>query len=135
MALFLFTVEIRTLLRLTTNLIDICYDCRSGVRSISEDKSLDIDRATTQLRELRDVLENLFDSWLATKPKSLTRAAHELLLRYKNEMSGLEATLMQGNGRETARELPSSLGSEVIMNLTLINKALRDFKLIGEDQK
>lgn len=131
MPLCLLTVEIRGLLRLTTNLIDICYDYLSGVRSTSNDEGLDMARVTDELRELRAVLENLFSVSLATKPESFTRVANELLLRCDNEMSGMKAALKHESGRDR-EQLPSSPSSEVIGNLTLITTALRD--LIGEDQ-
>lgn len=142
--LSLFSVTIRVLLRLNAKIIDICYDCRRGLRNAPSHGDLDIDTITDQLRELRDVLENLFKA--ATTPvgtgstsPALTSlepselVVNELLSRCKNEMSKMETALKRESGRNTVRRPPSSLGSEVILgNLAMSTTALRG--LMGENR-
>lgn len=131
-------MTIRALLRLNSNVIDLCYDCRSGLRDAPPNGDLDIDTITDQLRELRDVLENLFKS--ATTPVGTTGSTspalkllnpsalviNELLSRCRNEMSEMETALKQESGRKRVRGPSSSLGSEVILgNLAVNTTALK----------
>lgn len=101
-------VDIRSLLRLTSNVIDICYDYRSGLRSAPAIEDSDIDRVTNQLHGVRDTLENLFRAATTqgTGSSSLALATLEpagsdvsgLLSSCRSEMHRLEDVLQQETG-------------------------------------
>lgn len=127
-------------MRLNSNVIDLCYDYRDGRRNAPANGDLDIKTITDQLRELRDVLENLFEaattpvgttgstSMALNSPEPSAPVISELLSRCRKEMSEAETalTLKQEIGRKRVRGPPSSLGSEVILgNLALSATALK----------
>ena len=64
----LFTVQIRSLLKSTNDLIDICYDCRSGTRDTLAKESVDFEQASDHLVELRNNLEKLFKAAVTIVP-------------------------------------------------------------------
>lgn len=127
-------MTIRALLRLISNVIDICHDYRCGLRNVPNE-TLDIDTITDRLCDLRDILESLF--------KSLTIPAHaagftslvvnELLSRCRNEIVEMETTLNQESGRGNVTRLSSAPGLEVILGrLALSTTALKG--LIGRNR-
>lgn len=123
-------------MRLNANIIDVCHDCRDGLRNAPANGDLDIETITDQLCELRDVLENMFKA--ATTPVGAASLAltsrdpsalvvNELLSRCQKDMSEMQIALKQEIGRERTRSPSSSLDSEVILgNLTMSTTALRD---------
>ena len=67
----LFTVQIRSLLKITNDLIDICYesyDCRSGTGGTLAEESVELEQASDQLVELRNNLEKLFKAAVTIVP-------------------------------------------------------------------
>lgn len=84
-------------LQLTTNLTDICYDCCSGLRANPASEELDIEQATDQLSELRDVLETLFKVTISSLHLPglglLLDQVNELLSKCRSELSKLETAL------------------------------------------
>lgn len=123
-------------MRLTSILIDICYDCRCGIRSLPANGHLDIDGTTDQLLGLRNVLDDLFraattraagvNPVAVTTLESSGNAISGLLVKCKNEVDELESALEQENNRKASNGPPWSLNMETVLsNLTLSTCALR----------
>ena len=66
----LFAEKIQSLLKTTTGLIDICYEC-SGMGYTLADESIDLEQVSDQLVELLSVLKELFKAVKANTPDSL----------------------------------------------------------------
>lgn len=141
-----FTANIRALMRHNADVIDICHDYRSGLRNADVAEDLNLDEITDQLRELRDILEDLFKATTYTPrsangstslglvaPEPPPLVVNELLARCKSEMSGMETALKQASGRKRIRGQPSSQDPKAILrNLALSATALKS--LMGEAQ-
>lgn len=121
-------------MRLATNLIDICYDCRSGIRDTPGQGHLDIDGITDQLLGLRNLLDDLFRAATTAGVKSLAAMTLEssgnaidgLLVKCREEVNELEFALTQADGREWCGGPSSSFNSEGILSrLALSTSALR----------
>lgn len=138
-------MTIRALLRLNANVIEICYDHRGGLGNAPVDGGLDIDTITNQLRELRDVLENLYISVTPIGAVGSTSLAlpplgpsepmiNELLSKCKEEMGEMEAALKRESGGRRGRVTNSSQGYEAILgNLSM---SITDLKsLMGGNKK
>lgn len=101
---FLFTVTIRGLLRLTTKTLDICYDCRSGLKDAPAHQHVIIERTTDHLCDLRDVLEKLFKATTAASTAGADSPAifpslnvvNELFSKCEMRIMSLEGVLEQG---------------------------------------
>lgn len=100
-------------MQLTTNLIDICYDCSSGLRTNPASNELDIEQATDQLDELRDVLARLLKTTTAgvhlPGSELLVDQVNDLLSRCRSELNTLEAALKQESGKKKVKGPTSSL--------------------------
>lgn len=119
------------------NLIDICYDCRSGIRGTPAIGHLDIDRTVDQFLGLRNVLEDLFRAATtpqATRANSMAVASlmspqdtiGGLLIKCRNEVDELESALdsEQVESGNKGNERPFSLET-TLSNLALSIGALR----------
>ena len=133
----LFTVQIRSLLKITNDLIDICYDsydCRGGTRGILAEESVDFEQASDQLVELRNNLEKLFKAAATNSAHSLGIGAsvgsvgvvNGLLSRCKDKISKMEAMLKQISGRKRIKEPSPSINPQAILTgLASSTNALR----------
>ena len=129
-----FTVQIRSLLKITNDLIDLCYeshDCRSDMRDTLSDESIDFEQASDHLVELRDILEKLRKAAKTNSPHSLDigpslYVVNGLLLKCKNEISEMETVLKLESGRKRIRGSSSSFDPQAILTgLALSTTALR----------
>ena len=114
----LFTAQIRSLLKITNDLIDICYesyDGRSGANDTLTKESVDFMQASGQLVELRSNLENLFKIAATNGAHSLGIgiSVDELLSRYKDEISEME-TMLKQKSLERIKGQSSSLNSQAV---------------------
>lgn len=121
-----FAGNTRLLLKQTTDLIDICYDCRSGMRTKPESEDLNIEQTTDQLCNLRDVLERLFKASTDGALLEGTDLIHGIISRAKNQLSEVEAALKQESGRKRIRgPLLSFNSAGALTNLGSSTKSLR----------
>ena len=103
-----FTVQIRSLVKITSDLINLCFeshDCRSDMRDTLFDESIDFEQASDHLVELRDILEKLRKSATTNNSHSLgigpsLDVVKGLLLKCKNEISEMETVLKLESGRK-----------------------------------
>lgn len=136
--LFPSTVKIRSLLKLTTDLIDICYDHRAGTSNILANESIDFEQISDQFAELRDLLEKLFKA-------ATTNASHQLgigpsvdlvngiLSRCRNEINELETVLKRESGRKRIQGPSSSFNPQVMLtDLASSTTALRDAMQVNQ---
>ena len=127
----LFTVQIRSLLKSTNDLIDICYDCRSGTRDTLAKESVDFEQASDHLVELHNNLEKLFKAAVTNSAHSLgigtsVGVVNGLLSRSKDEISKMETMLKQISGRKRIKEPSPSFNPQAILTgLALSTNALR----------
>ena len=130
----LFTVQIRSLLKITNDLIDICYesyDSRSGASGTLTKESVDFMQASGQLVELRSNLDNLFGAAATNGTHSLgignsVDVVIELLSRCKDDVNKMETMLKQKSGRKRVKGPSSSFNQEAILNgLASSTNALR----------
>ena len=130
----LFTVQIRSLLKITNDLIDICYDSydgRSGTSDTLAKESVDFMQASGQLVELRSNLDNLFGAAVTNGTHSLgignsVDAVIELLSRCEDDVNKMETMLKQKSGRKRVKGPSSSFNQEAILNgLASSTNALR----------
>ena len=135
-------MTIRALLRLNANVIEICYDCRGALGNAPVDGGFDVDMVTNQLRELRDVLENLYISVTpigavgsTSRPLGPSEPMiNELLSKCREEMGEIEAALKQENSGRRGRGANSSQGYEAILgNLSMSATDLKS--LMGGNKK
>lgn len=126
-------------MRLTTNLIEICYDCSSGTRSTPADEKLDINGITDQLVGLRNALEELFraantvqtarlDSLDMTTPESSEHVICALLVKCRNEINEIRVVLNQESERKGVKEPQPSNQSSLrvaLGNLVMSTTSLR----------
>ena len=128
----LFTVQIRSLLKITNDLINICYesyDCRSGTRGTLAEESVDFEQASDQLVELRNNLEKLFKAAATNSAHSLgigtsVGVVNGLLSRCKEEIGKMEKMLKQISGQKTIKE-PSFSPQATLTGLVSSTSALR----------
>ena len=119
----LFTAQIRSLLKITNDLIDICYesyDGRSGANDTLTKESVDFMQASGQLVELRSNLDNLFGAAATNGTHSLgignsVDVVIELLSRCKDDVNKMETMLKQKSGRKRVRRPSSSFDQEAIL--------------------
>lgn len=122
-------------MRSTTNLIDICYDCRSGIRNTAALGHLDVDGTTDQLLGLRTALDELFravttratgaSSAASTTLESSEDAIDGLLVKCRNEVNELESALVKESGRKVLSGSSSLSAKAILGNLALSTSALR----------
>ena len=96
----LFTVQIRSLLKITNDLIDTCYDGRSRTKDTLAEQSVDFRQASRQLKKFRGSLENLFDATETNGAHSLSiwtsvDVVIGLLSRCKEQINKMETMLKQ----------------------------------------
>ena len=96
----LFTVQIRSLLKITNDLIDTCYDGRSRTKDTLAEQSVDFRQASRQLKKFRGSLENLFDATETNGAHSLSIGTSVdvvigLLSRCKEQINKMETMLKQ----------------------------------------
>ena len=113
----LFTVQIRSLLKITNDLIDTCYDSRSRTKDTLAEQSVDFRQASRQLDKLRRSLENLFDATETNGAHSLgigtsVDVVIGLLSRCKEQINKMETMLKQKSGQ---KEPLSSFNQEAIL--------------------
>lgn len=118
--LFSIIVNIRSLLKLTTDLIDICYDCRSGMRDIPDDDPFDFEQASDQLIELRDVLEKLFKAAKTNDTRSpgiglSVDVVNGILPKCRDEIKEMETALKQESGRKRIKGPSPSFNPQLIL--------------------
>ena len=101
----LFTAQIRSLLKITNDLIDICYESYDALAEEFSDK----------LVKLRSNLENLFKIAATNGANSLGIgiSVDELLSRYKDEISEME-TMLKQKSLERIKGQSSSLNSQAV---------------------
>ena len=96
----LFTVQIRSLLKITNDLIDTCYDGCSRTKDTLAEQSVDFRQASRQLKKFRGSLENLFDATETNGAHSLSiwtsvDVVIGLLSRCKEQINKMETMLKQ----------------------------------------
>ena len=96
----LFTVQIRSLLKITNDLIDTCYDGCSRTKDTLAEQSVDFRQASRQLKKFRGSLENLFDATETNGAHSLSIGTSVdvvigLLSRCKEQINKMETMLKQ----------------------------------------
>ena len=119
----LFTVQIRSLLKITNDLIDICYDSYGGCSGTSDTfskESVDFRQASGRLVELRNILDSLFEAAATNGAHSLSignsvEVVIELLSRCKDDVNKMETMLKQKSGRKRVRRPSSSFDQEAIL--------------------
>lgn len=125
-------------MRLTTNVIDLCYDFRTvGLGTVTDpSEGLDIERTTDRLTEMRDVLENLFKAATVAGlhspglKLSLTDRVMGVLASCRSDIRQIETEMTQASGWKGARRPgpPSSSNKNwevTLSNLSLSTTALR----------
>lgn len=103
-----FVVNIRSLLKQTNDLIEICYDFHIGMRSIPDGEEFDIEQVNDRLSELRDVLEKLFKTSTSGDQSVGSDLISGPLSTVKNQLSEMEVALKQDSGRKRTKG-PSSI--------------------------
>ena len=127
----LFTVQIRSLLKITNDLIDICYDSydgRSGTSDTLAKESVDFMQASGRLVELRSNLDNLFGAAATNGTHSLGigNSVDVVLSRCEDDVNKMETMLKQKSGRKRVKGPSSSFNQEAILNgLASSTNALR----------
>ena len=119
----LFTVQILSLLKITNDLINTCYesyDGRSGTNDALAEESVDFRRASGQLVELRNTLDNLFEAATTNGAHSLgigisVDVVIGLLSRCKDEIDKMETMLKEKSGRKRIEGPSSSFNQEAIL--------------------
>ena len=119
----LFTVQIRSLLKITNDLIDICYDSYDGCSGTSDTfakESVDFRQASGRLVELRNILDSLFEAAATNGAHSLSignsvDVVIELLSRCKGEINKMETMLKQESGQKRIKGPSSSFDQEAIL--------------------
>lgn len=118
-------MRVRELLRLTTNLIDICYDCRIRVGSSPVNDDLIIEQTSDRLSDLRDILEKVFKATIAgvhlPGMGPLVDEVYGVLLKCRNELNELEAVLKQEDGRKRIEKSSSWPDFEVTLTTLATN--------------
>ena len=101
----LFTAQIRSLLKITNDLIDTCYESYDALAEEFSDK----------LVKLRSNLDNLFKVAATNGAHSLGIgiSVDELLSRYKDEISEME-TMLKQKSLERIKGQSSSLNSQAV---------------------
>lgn len=96
---------IRTLLRHTGTLLELCYDCRIAAGSAPND----LERINTQLVELRNSLEKLLMAATASDSPPLVWAKpDELMGRCRSDLNRLETTVKQISGVKRLKKMADS---------------------------
>ena len=118
-----FAAQIRSLLKLTTDLLDICYDCEIETRKTPTDESIDLGQISNQLVELRNALETLFEAAKTNgaHPPGIVPSVdvlYKLLSTCRNNINQVETALKQQSSRKRIKG-PSSSSSpqEILTNL------------------
>ena len=125
----LFTVKIRSLLKITNDLINTCYesyDGRSGTNDTLAEESVDFRQASGQLLKLRNILDSLFDAAATNGAHSLgigisVDVANKLLSRCKDDINKMESMLKQKSGRKRIKGPSSSFNQEAILTALASN--------------
>lgn len=120
--MYIHTANIRAFLQLTTNVIDTCYDCRSGVKNTDVIEHLDLEQITDELRELRDVLEGLFKTAVASITLKPSADISELLSNCRADISRLRGVLQQDADTGSGSSFDQQM---VLSNLAVNVTALR----------
>ena len=115
-----FAVQIRSLLKLTTDLLDICYDCEIEARETPTNESIDLGRISNQLVGLRNVLETLFE---AAKTNGVhppgtvpsVDVLYKLLSTCRNNINEVETALKQRSSRKRIKGPTSSSSPQKIL--------------------
>ena len=130
----LFIVQILSLLKITNDLIDICYesyDARNGTNDTLTEESVDFRQASSQLVELRNNLDSLFEAATTNSAYPLgignsIDVVIELLSRCEDDVNKMETMLKQKSGRKRVKGPSSSFNQEAILNgLASSTNALR----------
>ena len=124
----LFTVQIRSLLKITNDLIDTCYDGCSRTKDTLAEQSVDFRQASRQLKKFRGSLENLFDATETNGAHSLSiwtsvDVVIGLLSRCKEQINKMETMLKQ-------KELLSSFNQDAI--LTGLDSSTNALRAVAE---
>ena len=124
----LFAEKIQSLLKTTTGLIDICYEC-SGMGYTLADESIDLEQVSDQLVELLSVLKELFKAVKANTPDSLDIgvSVDVVLSRCKDEISEVDVMLKRKSGR---KRIEGSFDSPV--NLTNLASSITTLRKVVE---
>ena len=127
----LLTVQIRSLLKITNDLIDTCYDGRSRTKDTLAEQSVDLRQASRQLGKLRGSLENLFDATETNGAHSLSIGTSVdvigLLSRCKEQINKMETMLKQKSGQ---KEPSSSFNQDAI--LTGLDSSTNALRAVAE---
>ena len=120
----LFTVQIRSLLKLTTDLLDICRDHETETRDFLTNESINVGQADDQLVKLRDVLEKLFKAAKTNGARPLlgivpsVDVLNKLLSTCRNNINQVETALKQQSSQKRIKgPSPSSNPQEILTRL------------------
>ena len=119
----LFIVQILSLLKITNDLIDICYesyDARNGTNDTLAEESVDFRQASSQLVELRNNLDSLFEAATTNSAYPLgigisVDVVIGLLSRCKDDINKMETMLKQKSDRKRIKGLSLSFDQEAIL--------------------
>ena len=126
----LFAEKIQSLLKTTSGLIDICYECSGTL----VDESIDLERVSDQLFELLSILKELFKAAKANTLDSLDigLSVDVVLSRCKDEISEVDVILKRKSGRKRIEGSSSSFGPPVNLtnlasSITTLRKAVEGY--------